>query len=349
MRRNKVFLGASQIDKSIAWLLDNGSPPIRYLTHKYLLNVPSDSEVMASLWSDVQTCRDAEEILSKQREDGSWCSGGSWALKPSYLQKSKPGGYDPESPKYVTTIWVLPLLGDMGFTVEDQRIRKACDYILSYKELGLYYRIFNDSSFSVDYAQIEVCSRFFYHLAALAKVGFQADDRVKRGYAALLGAQRKDGGWISPQCAHQHNWTRSCPFSSYGGTLALYCAQNEEYRNPLLRALEFLVWHLATKQVQEIQRFFYHGHSTVHELLMFSEFQIGLEEKPVQALLEWLLTMYRPDEGCFKYAGKPISKYSRRKDAMDSRVAKYRLYHLVEDDWLTYYATRIGANLIGKA
>jgi hypothetical protein len=89
---------------------------------------------MTNLWSDVQTCRDAEEIFSKQREDGSWCSGGSWALKPPYLQKSKTGGYDPESPKYVTAIWVLPLLGDMGFTADDQRIRKACEYILSYKD-----------------------------------------------------------------------------------------------------------------------------------------------------------------------------------------------------------------------
>jgi hypothetical protein len=82
---------------------------------------------------------------------------------------------------------------------------------------------------------------------------------------------------------------------------------------------------------------------------MFSEFGVGLEEKPVWAVLEWLMAMHCPEEGCFKYTGKPISKYSRRKDGMDSRVAKYRLYHLSEDDWLTYYATRIGANLIGKA
>jgi hypothetical protein len=300
---------------------------------------------MTNLWSDVQTYSDAEEIFSKQREDGSWCSGGSWALKPPYLQKSKTGGYDPESPKYVTAIWVLPLLGDMGFTVEDQRIRKACDYILSHQELELYYRIFNDSSFDMDYAQVEVCSRFFYCLAALAKVGFQADDRVKRGYAALLGAQRKDGGWISPQCALQRNWTRSCPFSSYAAALALYCAKNEEYGNPLIKALEFLVWHLSTKQPEEIQRFFYHGHSIIHELLMFTELKVGLEEKPVQVLLEWLMTMYQDDEGCFKYTGKSISQYSRRKDGMDSRVAKYRLYHLIEDDWLTFYGTRIGANL----
>jgi hypothetical protein len=339
-------LSASQIDENTAWLLSNGSPPVKYLTHRYLLKTPSDSQVMTKLWSDVQTCRDVEEIFSQQREDGSWCSGGSWALKPSYLQKGKTGGYDPESPKYVTAIWVLPLLGDMGFTVDDPRLRKACEYILSYHEIELYDRIFNDATFNVDYAQIEVCSRFFYRLAALAKVGFQNDDRVKRGYAALLGAQREDGGWISPHCALEHNWTRSCPFSSYGAALALYSAKNEEYLNPLTKALEFLVWHLSTKPAGEIQRFFYHGHSTIHELIMFTQLKVGVDDKPVQALLEWLMSMYHPDEGCFKYAGKPISQYSRRKDGMDSRVAKYRLYHLIEDDWLTYYATRIGSNLI---
>jgi hypothetical protein len=340
-----MILSASQVDKSTAWLLNNGSPPVRYLTHKYILRAPSGSMAMTDLWSDVQTCKDAEEIFSKQREDGSWCSGGSWALKPPYLQKSKTGGYDPESPKYVTAIWVLPLLGDMGFTAEDQRIRKACEYVLTYKELGLYDRIFNDPAFNEDFAQVEICSRFFYRLAALAKVGLQNDDRVKKGFAALIGAQRADGGWISPGCASQHNWTRSCPFSSYGAALALYSAQNEEYRNPLMKALEFLVWHLSTKQEEEIQSFFYRGHSTIHELLMFTELKVGMEEKPVQALLEWLMTMYHTDEGCFTYVGKSISEYSRRKDGMDSRVAKYRLYHLIEDDWLTYYATRIGANL----
>ena len=340
------MLNANQIDKSVAWLLDNGSPPVRYLTHKHLLKASSGPE-MDDLWGGVQTYRDAKEILSKQREDGSWCSGGSWALKPSYLQKSKPGGYDTESPKYVTTIWVLPLLGDMGFTVEDARIEKACDYILSYKVAGMeiYYRIFNDPSFYPDYDEFGPC-RFSQWLVALGKVGSQEDVRVKRGYEVLVGSQREDGGWVAPVHFRERNWTRSCPFSSYGAALALYCSKNEGYSDQLIKALEFLVWHLSTKQAQEIQRFFYHGHSTIHELLMLSEFQVGLEEEPVRAMLEWLMTMHSPDEGCFRYTGKPISKHSRRKDGMDSRVAKYRLYHLIEDDWLTYYATRIGANLI---
>lgn len=344
-----MILSASQIDRNIAWLLSDGSPPVRYLTHKYLLKTPAGSEEMANLRSDAQTCRDAEEILSKQREDGSWCSGGSWALKPSYLQKSKPDGYDPESPKYVTAIWVLPLLGDMGFTAEDERIRKACDYILSYKAEGMEvgYRIFNDPSFYPDYDEFVPC-RFAQYLVALGKVGLQDNVRVKKGFEVLLGSQREDGGWVSPYHFRERNWTRSCPASSAVAATALYYSGRPETREALRRALEFLVWHLSTKEAQEIQRFFYHGHSTVHELLMFSELRVGLEEKPVRAMLEWLMTMYRTDEGCFRYTGKPIAEFSRRQDGMDARVAKYRLYHLLEDDWLTYYGTRIGANLINR-
>ena len=339
-----MILTDNQINSNIAWLMSNGSPPVRYLTQRYLLDEPSGSNKISHLWSDVETCRDAEEIFNKQKEDGSWCSGGSWALKPSYLLKGQPGGYNPETPKYVTAIWVLPLLGDMGFTVADKRIRKACEYIISYQDLDIYYRILNDPTYSIDYEQADFC-RFFYLLAALAKVGFHTDARVKRGYSALLAAQRTDGGWVSPSCSSRNNWSRGCPFSSYGGALALYSAGNEEYRKPLIKALEFLVRHLSTKQAGEIQRFFFHGHSIIHELLMFTELKVGLEERPVRSLLDWIMTMYHADEGCFKYNGKSISRYSRREDGMDSRVAKYRLYHLIEDDWLTYYLTRIGSNL----
>ena len=339
-----MILSDSQINTNTTWLMSNGSPPVRYLTQRYLLNDHSGPKEISHLWSDVESCRDAEEIFNTQEEDGSWCSSGSWALKPSYLLKSKPGGYNPETPKYVTAIWVLPLLGDMGFTVADKRIRKACEYIISYKELDIYYRILNDPTYKVDYGQADLC-RYFYLLAALAKVDFHTDDRVKRGYSVLLCAQRTDGGWISSSCSSRNNWRRGCPFSSYAGALTLYSARNEKYRNPLIKALEFLVRHLSTKQAGEIQRFFYHGHSIIHELLMFTELKVGLEERPVRDLLEWIMTMYHADEGCFKYNGKSISRYSRREDGMDSRVAKYRLYHLIEDDWLTYYVTRIGANL----
>lgn len=68
-----------------------------------------------------------KEIFSKQEVDGSWCSGGSWAMKPSYQLKD---GWDLVTPMYNTTVRILPLLGEMGFTVQDARVRKACDYVL---------------------------------------------------------------------------------------------------------------------------------------------------------------------------------------------------------------------------
>ncbi len=335
-----MILTTDQIKRNIVWLLTNGSAPIKYLTHRQLLRTPPDSEEVMALWQQVETYEETEEIFSKQEKNGSWYTGGSWALSPSYLPQN---GWDPYNPKYVTAVWILPLLGEMGFTVQDRRVRKACDYVLS----NGYFRnpIFLDSGMA-DYSKADISPcRFAQYLIALGMVGLANDRRVRTGYEYLLQEQREDGGWTLEQHVRERNWTRSCPFSSYHATMALYRSGEEAYRGALLKALEFLVWHLSTKDTNELRKFFYHGHSIVHELLMLSELGVGLKEKAVQAILEWLMSMYHPDAGCFRYAGKPISKHSQRKDGMDARVAIYRLHHLIAEDWLTYSLTRIGMNL----
>jgi hypothetical protein len=335
-----MILSTDQIKANIAWLLSNGSPPIKYLTHIHLLRTPPYSEEIMALWQQVETSKETEEIFSKQEKNGSWYAGGSWALKPSYMPKD---GWDPYNPKYVTAVWILPLLGEMGFTVRDRRIQKACDYVLS----NGYFRhpIFLGSA-ETDFSEIDISPcRFAQYLIALGMVGLANDRRARIGYEYLLQKQREDGGWALEQHFRERNWTRSCPFSSYHATMALYHSGEEAYKGALIKALEFLVWHLSTKDTDEIRRFFYHGHNTVHELLMFSELRVGLQEKAVQTILEWLMNMYRANEGCFRYISKPISKYSLQRDGIDARVAKYRLHHIIEDDWLTYYLTRIGINL----
>jgi hypothetical protein len=339
-----MILSADQIKGNIVWLLSNGSPAVKYLTHIHLSRTPPSAEGIMALWQQVETCKEAEEIFSKQETNGSWYAGGSWALKPSYMPQD---GWDPYNPKYVTAVWILPLLGEMGFTVQDGRIRKACDYVLS---SGYFRHPIFRGFVTTDYSEVDISPcRFAQYLIALRVVGLANDDRVRMGYEFLLQKQREDGGWVLEQHFRERNWTRSCPFSSYHATMALYHSGEEAYKDALIKALEFLIWHLSTKDADEIRRFFFHGHSMVRELLMFSEFRVGLKEKAVQTILEWLMTMYRVNEGCFRYTGKPISKYSQQQDGMDSRVAKYRLHHLIEDDWLTYYLTRIGMNLNQQA
>jgi hypothetical protein len=338
-----MLLTEEQIQKSIAWLLHNGSPPIRYLTHRRILGERSDTEMTRELWRTVETCPDVAEILDKQNEDGSWFAGGSWAHKAKPLLS----GYNPETPKYVTTIWILPHLGDVGFSVQDERVRRACEYVLTFDDgKNPDYRILNEADYYPDYSSFGPC-RFSQYLIAFAKVGLD-DPRVTKGYQILLNSQREDGGWVAGDCVREKGWTRSCPASSYGCTYALYC-RKERHTEPLIRALGFLIWHLSTKTDADLRRFWYHGHSTVHALLMFSEFGIGLDDRPVGTIVEWLMSMYDPQKGCFHYTGVPPSRCTARQDSVSSRVAKYRFYHLSEDDWLTYYATRIALNVQSHA
>jgi len=337
-----MFLNADQIEKNIAWLLSNGSAPIKYLTHRYLLNTSADSQVMESLWHEVENSPEAQEILSKQEKDGSWHAGGSWAHNPSYAVK---GGIDPYRPKYVTTVWILPLLGEMGYTATDERILKACRYAVSH---GYFLEpIFSKPTNQISRSKTDLnpC-RFAQYMMALGAVNFVDDIRVEKGYEFLLCMQRDDGGWFYPRHADQTGWTRSCPYSTYHATMALYCSRNPAYREALIRAVEFLLWHLSIKKDFDLRQFYYHGHSMVRELVMFSELGIGLQERAVRTILKWLMTLYDADEGCFRYAGKPISKYRKKQDGIDSAVAKYRFYHMIENDWLTYHMTRIGLNLI---
>jgi hypothetical protein len=337
------MLDKGQIENNINWLLSQGSLPVRYLTHRDLLGNDPHSKAMNELWAEVEKCEVAEEIFSKQEPDGSWCAGGSWALPAPYLPK---GGYTPVSPKYVTTAWILPILGDMGFTIRDKRIKKACEYMLSFQCKDGFIGERHVHKLDVGRRRSGNPCRFAVTIIGFGKVGMGSDPRVAKAYNLLLKWQRDDGGWVFKEHFKKRNWTRSCPWSSYHAAMALYCSANEAYKEALIKALEFLVWHLSTKEDDKIRRFFYHGHSTVHELLMLSELNAGLKEKAVQTILEWLVRMYRPDEGCFRYVVGAISRYSRHRDAMDARVAKYRLYHLSEDDWLTYYMTRIAANIL---
>jgi hypothetical protein len=337
-----MMIDSNQIKKNIDWLLTNGSAPVRYLTHKHLLATKDTSKAMRDLWQEVEDSPSVQEIFDKQEEDGSWHASGSWATNPSYTVK---GGIDPYRPKYVSTVWILPLLGEMGYSVSDKRILKACRYVISH---GLFLNpLFSQPINKISRSTIDffICP-VAQHMMALGAVNFTDDAKVEKGYEVLLCMQRDDGGWVDPKHSEQMGWTRSCPFSSYHATMALYYSDNTTFKEALIRGMKFLLWHLSTKKDCDLRQFYYHGHATVRELVMFSELGIGMETRVVRTILKWLMTMYDAEEGCFRYTGKPVSKYSKKEDGIDFRVAKYRFYHMIENDWLTYHMTKIAANMM---
>ena len=56
-----IFLSADEIKTSIRWLLENASPPVRYLTCKHILKTDPQSKPMQELWKDVEHGSDAED------------------------------------------------------------------------------------------------------------------------------------------------------------------------------------------------------------------------------------------------------------------------------------------------
>ncbi len=345
-----LMMDKSQVEKNIQWLLSNGSSPVRYLTYKHLMKNDHNSETMKIMWSEVEKCSMVQEIFSKQKQDGSWCSGGSWAPNSSYVPK---GGYSAFTPKYVTTVWILSMLGDMDFDIRDDRVKKACDYTLAFQRPnGRFSRFFKDQAIQLKREEGQDINRSNFpcelgvYLLGLGKVGMGSDVRLKKSYDLLAKWQREDGGWVNDKHRVERKWSRSCPAVSHNAAAALYFSRLPEYKDNVCKALKFLIWHLSIIERSELQRFYYHGHNMVQELLMLSELGIGLYEDSIQTVLKWLMSMYYIDEGYFRYKEKSVSKdYEKRAKTMTPEL-RYRSYHLTEDDWFTYYMTRIGVNII---
>lgn len=346
------MLNRKEIERNIGWLLNNGSAPVKYLTYFHLLKVAPYSKEMKELWKAVENDPNSLEIFSKQKEDGSWCAGGSWAPKPTYLPKD---GYTPVSPKYVTTAWILAILGDMGFDFHNEKVRRACEYILTYMQPnGVLTEERNWSEEEgLDPDPRNIPCRMSIQLDGLAKVGMGKDERLRKSFDLMNHWQREDGGWV--QEGHKDGtaspykiWSRSCPWVTYFVTSALYHSGNPNHKDALQKGINFLLWHLDQKLEREIRIFFWHGHNTVRELLMFSDINVSPTQRSVNVLLSWLEEMYHPKNGYFQYRGKPPSKMKRREDGATPQVMRHRLYHLIEDEWFTYYMTRIESNFVSQ-
>ena len=364
-----MFLSVEQIHNSIRWLLENASPPVKYLTRRHILKMDPQSRPMQDLWKSVANGSAAQEIFSRQNEDGSWFSGGPWG--PRGYRRQTGSGYTLSRPKFVTTAWILPFLGEMGFTTADDRVRKSCQLML--QEMGTH-----QPASDTDPQGMNCCGLSSIPLRALASVGMAADESLQGEWDWLTLCQRTDGGWLNPnhladsptpsKTKGRWPWNRSCAWGSFFAVQALFYADPSKDNQALSAALEFMRWHLSQKDLKHIQTWVYHGHNTVKELLMFSEAGFDMSAQPIQALLDWLKGYYRADEGVFRTQEKPIPGYVRQlsaivadfKDAYgpdywdtialtSPPVLRYHLYHLVEDDWLTYHLTRIALNLSPEA
>lgn len=167
----------------IKWLLEKDNPSVRYLTLTEILGrSETDPELM--------------ETRSKIMKEGS---------VPAILEKQNEGGFwdDPYrfyTAKYKGTVWQLMILAELGANGEDDRIRKACEFILEKSQDP------ESGGFSVNTRKkmggglpSKVIPCLTGNLVwSLIKMGYLEDPRVQRGIDWITEYQRFDDGDTSP-------------------------------------------------------------------------------------------------------------------------------------------------------
>jgi hypothetical protein len=155
----------------IDWLL-GGEPFVRYRTLIDLLGKSEKDKEVEKAKNQIRRHSLVKRILTRQNKDGHWGT-------PQDIFKWWP--------KKDTTFWLLGVLADFGFTKEDKRIAKACEYVF---ETQL-------PSGGFGWAPPPTPAECFTGILteSLAELGYGSDPRLSKAYEWLIQRQRHDGGF----------------------------------------------------------------------------------------------------------------------------------------------------------
>ena len=103
-------------EEVLSWLLEKDNPGVRYLVLNQILNLPEGDQEWIDARKKAHQDGPISQILDEMEDEGYWVEPG-----PGYL------------PKYRSTVWSIIMLGQLGASAnQDQRIAKACQYLLDH-------------------------------------------------------------------------------------------------------------------------------------------------------------------------------------------------------------------------
>ena len=164
---------------STDWLLGKDNPSVRYFALTDILEKPKDELEVKEARKDIMGKGVVSKILAKQRKEGYWED-----LEKFYTAK------------YKGTVWQLIILAQFGVDESDERIKKACEFILQYSQ------DLESGGFSM-WRSVRIGggrhSRVIPCLTgnmvwSLIRLGYLEDPRVKRGIDWITTYQRFDDG-----------------------------------------------------------------------------------------------------------------------------------------------------------
>ncbi len=203
----------------IEWLLA-GEPWVIYRTLTDLLDEEEKEKSVATARIAIPKHPLVKKIFKGLNDDGYW---------------GRPKDIHTWWPRKNTTFWILPVLSDFGFTTDDKRIARACEYVFSTQ--------LPSGGFGWDPPTTTGDCHSAIIIESLAKMGLSRDSRLQKAYKWLIKRQRRDGGfWCknTGQIDGPREKEPSCAFATMFVLGAL--AQNPKLRNSefALRGVDFL-------------------------------------------------------------------------------------------------------------
>jgi len=235
----------------VEWLLEEENPSVRYFTLRDILNRKEDDPELQKAKVAIHASKVVAKILSKQNPEGYWEDPTS-----------------PYHPKYKSSYWQIMTLAQLGASKNDERIRKACEYVFRFQlDEGGFSRHSQQSALE-EYEWLRrkgkrlpppdewVPSKVFEHqyscltgnmVAALLRIGYIDDHRVRKALEWLVKIQNKDGGWLCPYWRAHLKDTHGCFYGTICPLEAFseFPRQNltKEMKHAIERGAEFLLAH----------------------------------------------------------------------------------------------------------
>jgi hypothetical protein len=177
------------------WLLEKDNPSVRYFALSQLLDKPQNSSEVQAAKKEIMLTGVVPKILAKQN------AGGYWEAPEKFY-----------TAKYKGTVWQLIILAELGADGNDERVNKACGFILANsqdRKSGGFSTWLSVKVGGGRYSGVLPCLTGNM-VWSLIRLGFLDDPRVQRGIEWIVKYQRFDDGEAYPPKIWPYEKATSC-------------------------------------------------------------------------------------------------------------------------------------------
>jgi len=239
----------------IEWLLEKENPSVQYFTLRDLLDRDESDLEVKEAKAAIPNSNIISKIFAKQ------AVGGFWENRDN-----------PYTPKYKSTYWQVMILGQLGTDKADATARKACEFVfnLQLDEGGFSSHTRERALEEYEWMQTRTAlkekrqaqpdawakSLVREHQyscltgnlsAAMLRIGYGKDPKLKKALKWLLKVQNADGGWLCPywkahiRDKHGCIYGTICPLEAFSEVPE--AERSTEMKHAIESGAEFMLMH----------------------------------------------------------------------------------------------------------